>query len=54
MRLKAKRRMWQMEDVAEAVVSILHVGGSGLWSSGCRTGDDDTTRQHPERPDSPL
>ena len=35
----------------EAAVSSLLVGSSGLWLLGCRPGnDDDSTRQHPERP----
>ena len=44
--------MWKMS--LEAVVSILNVGGSGILSSGYRLGDDDMTRQPPERLDNPI
>ncbi|GFS07641.1 hypothetical protein ElyMa_004737600 [Elysia marginata] len=37
---------WKMS--LEAVVSNLHVGGSGLWSLCCRLGGDGNARQHPE------
>ncbi|GFS23809.1 craniofacial development protein 2 [Elysia marginata] len=37
---------WKMS--LEAIVSILHVGGSGLWSLCCRLGGDGNALQHPE------
>ena len=43
---------WKMS--LEAAVSILHVGGSGQVVVWCWLGDNSTTRQHPERPGSPL
>ena len=38
----------------EAIISILHIGGSGHWSHSCRPGVDDASRHHLERPVSPT
>ena len=39
---------------SERVVKILYVGGSGLWSSSCRSVVDYTKRQLPEESGSPT
>ena len=40
---RGKSSRWKMS--LEAVVSIAHVGGLGLWSPGCQPGDDGTRQR---------